>query len=311
MALPDRIFAPRCPLGKTGFVATRIGIGDLADRKIPLEHCVGTVQRALDAGLNLIDTAPCYEAGYSEQIVGTALKGRRDGVFVVDKIDHPAQSIAQQVEASLGRLNMDHADLFLFHGVSRIDVWESIVAQGGGMDQLEKCIAAGKSRFKGISSHNPEVLSAALSSGRCDVIMLPIGPYADPRYENEVMTLARTLGVGTISIKTFGAGKLLGDTSGYNQPLKDRPRGKVSSGGVPDERPQLPCLTVDDCLHYSFTIDPDVTLLGLSFPNEQDAAFAACQRFTRLSPAQMEEIRAAARVAIQGKGEVWWNPGGV
>ena len=53
-----------------------------------LLQLVATVRRALDAGLNLIDTAPGYEAGYSEQIVGQALKGYRDGVFVIDKIDY-------------------------------------------------------------------------------------------------------------------------------------------------------------------------------------------------------------------------------
>jgi aryl-alcohol dehydrogenase-like predicted oxidoreductase len=67
-------------LGKTGFEASVLGIGDLADRSVPLEKCVATLHRAMDYGLNLIDTAPMYESGYSEQIVGAALKGRRDGI---------------------------------------------------------------------------------------------------------------------------------------------------------------------------------------------------------------------------------------
>jgi 1-deoxyxylulose-5-phosphate synthase len=50
--------APRRPLGRTGFVATALGIGDLADRSVPLEACVATARRALAAGLNVIDTAP-------------------------------------------------------------------------------------------------------------------------------------------------------------------------------------------------------------------------------------------------------------
>jgi diketogulonate reductase-like aldo/keto reductase len=68
-------FQPRRELGRTGFNATALGIGDLADRNIPLDICVDTIQRALDAGLNVIDTAPGYEDGYSEQIVGEALEG--------------------------------------------------------------------------------------------------------------------------------------------------------------------------------------------------------------------------------------------
>ena len=65
----------------------------MADRSVPFEDCVRTVRRALDAGLNLIDTAPGYEDGYSEEIVGAAVKGRRNGLFVIDKIDHPLDPV--------------------------------------------------------------------------------------------------------------------------------------------------------------------------------------------------------------------------
>jgi hypothetical protein len=97
-------------------------------------------------------------------------------------------------------------------------------------------------------------------------------PFVDERYITETLPLAQARGVGTICFKTFGAGKLLGDTTGYNQPLQLRPRGKLSSGGVDDAVAVLPRLTVSECLHYTLTLDPDVALLGLSFPNEQDQA---------------------------------------
>jgi aryl-alcohol dehydrogenase-like predicted oxidoreductase len=84
------------PLGRTGFHASILGIGDLADRAVPLETCIATLRRALDFGLNVVDTAPGYENGYSEQIVGAVLKGRRDGVFVIDKIDHLDQPVDPQ-----------------------------------------------------------------------------------------------------------------------------------------------------------------------------------------------------------------------
>src|SRR5437868_14172591 len=96
------------PLGHTGFFATALGIGDLADRAVPIEQCVATARRAIDAGLNLIDTAPNYEDGYSEQIVGRAVKGVRDRMFVISKIDHAEDPIEPQVDASLRRLEIDH-----------------------------------------------------------------------------------------------------------------------------------------------------------------------------------------------------------
>ncbi len=301
-------FQPRRPLGPTGFVATRLGAGDLADRQVPIEACVRTLVRALDAGLNVVDTAPAYEDGYSEEIVGRALQGRRDSVFLIDKIDNLRAPVAPQVAGSLSRLGLPGVDLFVFHACSTLADWAALDEPGGGLDQLRAEILAGRARFAGISSHDPDVLRAALDSGRCDVVMFPVGPFVDRRYETGILPLAKARGVGTVCFKTFGAGKLLGDTEGYSRPLSGRPRGKVSSGGVDDPRPVLPRLSVEECVRYTLTLDPDVALLGLSFPNEQDAAFAAAEAFEPLSQRQLADLRRRAEDAIRGKGRCWWNP---
>src|SRR5262245_8094906 len=217
----------RRPLGRTGYEVSMLGIGDLADRSLPLGKCVATLRRALDFGLNLVDTAPGYENGYSEQIVGAALKGRRDGVFVIDKIGQLDQPVGPQVDASLKNLGFDAVDLFVFHEVNQLSQWQRIAEMG--MPELAKCQTAGKVRFRGISSHHPDVLRAALATDLCDVVMFPIGPSVNPRYVQEIFPLAKKKGVGTVCFKTFAAGKLLGDTTGYNQPLEQRPRGKFSS----------------------------------------------------------------------------------
>ena len=306
---PTPLFQPRRELGRTGFRVTQLGIGDLADRTIPLQRCVATVRRALDAGLNLIDTAPNYEDGYSEQIVGAALKGRREGVFVIDKVDQLQEPVAPQVEASLRRLGLETVDMFVFHSVSNLADWEQIAVPGGGMDQLARCVEEGKARFRGISSHHSDVLRVAIESDRCDVVMFAIGPFVHERYVNEILPLSRARQVGSICFKTFGAGKLLGVTSGYSRPLMARPRGKFSSGGAyAPASAQLPRLTVAECVHYTLSLDPDVALLGLGFENEQDAAFAAAQAFVPLGADQLEAIRARALAAIAGKGPCWWDP---
>jgi aryl-alcohol dehydrogenase-like predicted oxidoreductase len=307
------LFQPRRELGRTGFIATVLGIGDLADRAIPLEQCVATARRALDTGINLIDTAPSYEEGYSEQIVGRALResGLRQRLFLIDKIDHLDDPVMPQVETSLERLGLADAppDLWALHGLSTMDAWRKAAAPGGSLDQLERAIAQGKGHFRGISSHHPDVLAAAIPSGLIDVAMFAVGPFVDPRYIDEILPLAKRHGVGTVCFKTFGAGKLLGDTLGYQRPLAQRPRGKVSSGGQEGSVSTLPRLTVEECLHYTLSVDPDVALLGLSFPNEQDVAWAAAASFARaLAPDQMNAIRDRARTAIEQKGPCWWNP---
>src|SRR5512138_1872223 len=234
-------------LGRTGFRATALGAGDLADRSVPKERCVATLRRALDAGLNVVDTAPMYEDGYSEEVVGEALRGRRDGVFLVDKIDHLDRPVSEQLDGSLARLGLPSVDLLVFHGVSDVAAWGRLEARGGGMAEVGEEIARGRARFRGISSHHPEVLDLALASSLCDVVMFPVGPFCDPRYVVEILPRARALGVGTICFKTFGAGKLLGDTEGYGRPLASRPRGKLSSGGAgaSPADPALPRLSVD------------------------------------------------------------------
>ncbi|NNC15921.1 aldo/keto reductase [Corallococcus exiguus] len=301
-------FTPRRALGRTGFTATAVGIGDLADRTVPREELVATLARALDAGLNVIDTAPGYEDGLSEEVVGEALRGRREGVFVIDKVDELDAPVAPQVEASLRRLGLPSVDLFALHAVKSLAQWEELARPGGALEQLEACVAKGQARFKGISCHHPDALMAAVRSGRCDVVMFPLGPFVDARYVEQVLPLARAHGVGVVSFKTFGAGKLLGDTEGYGRPLQARPRGKVSSGGEARDTPMLPHLSVAECVQYTLTLDPDVMLMGMGFPNEQDAALRAASAFQSLDAAGMQAVRERAHTAIQGKGAVWWNP---
>jgi aryl-alcohol dehydrogenase-like predicted oxidoreductase len=302
-------FSPRRELGKTAFAVTRIGVGDVADRNVPFEQCVSTVTRALDFGLNLVDTAPGYETGYSEEIVGAALRGRRDEVFLVDKIDHTDRPVEAQVDESLARLGLPNVDLFVFHGISSVETWIKLAAPGGGFDELAECVRAGKTRFRGVSSHNPEVLVRAIPSGMCDVVMFPVGPFVDERYIRDVLPLARRHGVGTVCFKTFGAGKLLGDTTGYNQPLKARPRGKFGSGGqAQNGKPLLPHMTVTECIRFTLTVDPDVALLGMSFPNEQDEALAAAERFEPLAPDELVAVAQRAATAVLEKGACHWNP---
>jgi len=290
-------FEPRRGLGRTGFRATVVGAGDLADATLGLETCATTLRRALDAGINVVDTAPAYEDGLSERVVGRALAGRRDGVFVIDKIDHLDRPVAPQIDASVARLGFS-PDAFVFHAVSRLEDWEALAAPGGGMDRLSEQARLGKCRFRGVSSHHPDVVRAAILSGACDVVMLPVGAHVDPRYTAELLPLARERGVGTVGFKTFGAGMLVADTAGYGKPL---PPG-VGPGSL------APPLSVDDCVRAALTYDADVALLGLSTREEQDAAFEAVARFSPLSAAELRDVRRRAAEAVRGKGVVWWDP---
>ncbi len=295
------------PLGRTGFMASQLAAGDLADRSLSLDTCVATLTRALDAGINVVDTAPGYEDGFSEQIVGAAVRPRRDQVYVIDKIDDFTRPLTEQLGESLRRLEFSYIDAYLFHGLSSMDEYRRLTAPSGLFAEARQLKADGKIRHMGISSHHPEVLRHAILDGWCDVAMFAIGAFVDDRYITDTLPLCRAHGVGTVCFKTFGAGKLVADTTGYGAPLTQRPRGKRSSGGV-DGQPSSQVLTPTECLHYTLTINPDVALLGMSFPNEQDHVFNAYAQFHPLDTVHMDDIKRRAVVARADKGPCWWNP---
>lgn len=294
-------------LGKTGVQVSMIGAGDLADRALPFGECVATLQRAISLGITVIDTAPGYEDGYSEEIVGAAIKSKRDSLFVITKIDDFDRPVLPQLEESLTRLATGYVDGYVFHGLSDMEVYHRFNRPGGEFDELVELKRRGLVRFGGISSHHPDVLRQAILDGRCDIAMFPIGAFVDRRYITETLPLCRERGVGSICFKTFGAGKLVADTEGYGRPVVQRPRGKLSSGGV-DAPLTDTRLSVTDCVHYTLTVNPDVALLGMSFVNEQAQAMAAYHSFQPLSEAQMRDIETRAVKARAGKGPCWWNP---
>ncbi len=295
------------PLGQTGFLVSQIGAGDLADRSLAQHECVNTLTRALDAGINVVDTAPGYEDGYSEEIVGAAVRSRRTDVFVISKIDDFSRPVTAQLDESLARLGFDYLDGYVFHGLSDMHEYQRLTAAGSLFDETRALKAANRIRHMGISSHHPDVLRHAILDGWCDIVMFPVGAFVDARYVRETLPLCRAHGVGSICFKTFGAGKLVADTSGYGVPLAQRPRGKLSSGGT-DGQATTAVLHPAECLHYTLTHNPDVALLGMSFPNEQDHVFAAYTQFTPLDELQLRDIERRAALARADKGPCWWNP---
>ena len=113
-----RRFEPRRELGRTGFVATRIGAGDFADASLPFNMLRCDVEARARRGDQPGRYGADYEDGFSEEVVGAALEGRREGVFVIDKIDHFDRWVDEQVRGSLARLRAP-SRCFVFHGVER------------------------------------------------------------------------------------------------------------------------------------------------------------------------------------------------
>src|SRR5438105_3541695 len=125
------------------------GSANLGQGRRPEAEEEDALRTGLSLGMTLIDTAEMYSEGRSEKLIGRAIAGQRDRVFLVSKVwpNHVAgDGIARACEASLARLGTDHLDLYVLHWPSREADLSSIVAA------FEKLRAAGKIRAWGVSN---------------------------------------------------------------------------------------------------------------------------------------------------------------
>lgn len=179
------------------------------------------IHRALDAGINFIDTADVYSGGTSEEIVGKAIKGRRDDVFLATKFfmpmnpDDPNQSggsrrwIIREVENSLRRLNTEYIDLYQVHRPSPdTDVEETLGA-------LTDLVRQGKVRYIGSSSYSGSQIVEAQWAARernLERFVTEQPPYSilARGIEEDVLPTVQRHGMGTLSYSPLAGGWLSG-----------------------------------------------------------------------------------------------------
>lgn len=185
---------------------------------------IKVIHRALDAGINFLDTADVYARGVSETIVGKALKRKRDGVFLATKVhgkmddnDPNAQGnsrrhIIQGCDDSLRRLGVDHIDLYQIHRPqSGIPIDETLRA-------LDDLIRAGKVRYIGTSTYAAwQVVESLWQSEKYGLhrFVSEQPPYhiLDRRVERELFPVAQTYGFGIIPWSPLAGGLLTGKYS--------------------------------------------------------------------------------------------------
>ena len=168
-----------CRLGQSDLEITRVGIGTAPIGSTPgwriywgpqeESEAIRTIEAALDLGVNWIDTAPFYGWGRAERIVGKALQGRRDKVYIFTKCgtlqneqggereDLSLASIRREVETSLRNLKTDNIDLYQFHDPDpNTPIEESWTA-------MQTLIEEGKVRYGGLSNHTIELMERAMT----------------------------------------------------------------------------------------------------------------------------------------------------
>jgi predicted aldo/keto reductase-like oxidoreductase len=197
-------------LGKTGLMVSRIGMGGIPIQRPTEDEAIKVAHRALDLGVNWIDTAAGY--GNSEERFGKALAGRRDQVIVATKSGQRNKAeAAAELERSLERLKTDVIDIWQLHNVSSAETYAQVTGPGGSLEAAQEALQAGKIRHIGISGHNLDVMMKAVRSGLFETIQFPFN-YVTREPADELIPLARAHDVGFIGMKPF-AGGMLGDAT--------------------------------------------------------------------------------------------------
>ncbi len=206
-------------LGTGGPLVSAIGLGCMGMSEFygvgDDVESIAVIHRALDAGANLLDTADIYGVGKNEQLVGKAIIGKRDAVFLATKFGIVRESgslavsgrpeyVRAACDASLKRLNVDHIDLYYQH---RVDTETPIEETAGAMSEL---VVAGKVRFLGLSEASAENIRRAHAVHSIAAVQNEWSLWSRDLEANGQLATTRELGIATVAYSPLGRGFLTG-----------------------------------------------------------------------------------------------------
>lgn len=216
-------------LGRTGLRVSEVGVGAwgiggaMIVNSAPGSYgaaddaeAITMLHWAFDQGINFIDTAPSYGFGHSEELIGQAVKGRRDAVIIETKVgehhvngqqawDFSPAFVRRALDESLRRLQTDYVDLYVLH-----------LPMGGGatveqaLEAIETARATGKARAVGASIYDNAMGLELIRSGQCAVIQQAIN-LLQPDAARELLPAAAEHGVGVVARQALYRGFLTGN----------------------------------------------------------------------------------------------------
>lgn len=289
---PQKPAMPTRNLGRTGYKTGIFSLGGQAALERPNNEAaaVPIIDRALDLGVNYIDTSSIYggKDRWSERYVGQVMKRRRNEAFLASKTkERTRDGSLRMLEESLKLLNTDHLDLWQLHDIGLPEDVEAVFAKGGAMEALLQAREQKLVRYLGVTGHfRPEALVQAIQRFPFDTILLSLN--AADRYHysflDELLPLAVEKQMGIIGMKVPGRGRLL---SCWTPPPLERQK-RSWEGAVIATTPGP--LTMREAMSYSLTLPVSTVIVGCDSIAQLEENVQLARDFTPLSEKQMSAI---------------------
>jgi hypothetical protein len=277
---------PTRNLGRTGYQVGIFSLGGQASVEKPNNEGVAVpiVEKALDLGVNYIDTAARYggDERWSQRYIGQVMKRRRAQAFLASKThDRTRDGSLKLLEESLRLLQTDHLDLWQIHNLSQMGQVDQIFAPDGAVKALIEAKEQGIVRHIGITGHaDPEVLMEALRRHPFDTILLALNA-ADAHhlsFKEKLLPMAVEKELGIIGMKIPARGRILKTFT---------PPGAAAS---PQAGTQAGTLVMAEALRYVLSLPVSTVIIGCDTVAQLEENVALARSFNPLSPTQMAEL---------------------
>lgn len=227
---------PERALGRTGHKVRLFSLGGQATIEKPdtWDESLAIINRAIDLGVNYIDTAAAYGRGISQTYIGEVMATRRKEVFLATKThDRTRDGSLRLLEESLRLLQTDHLDLWQLHNVRTNEQIDTIFGKNGAIEALQQARDEKMVRFLGITGHyDPAPLMRGIREFDFDTILMALNP-ADRHhlsFTEELLPLAKEKNMGVIGMKIPARGRLFRE--GGITSMKDAMSYVLSLAGV-------------------------------------------------------------------------------